>query len=236
MTKGITHCVILAAGMGTRLGLPEPKPLTPIRGTETILDQQIRHLKAMFGDALNLNIVVGHKAESFRFLDGLATLISNPRYAETNTSKSLLSAFEAIGPGSVLWMNGDVIFRDNVLPLCSHHLEADISFMVVNEADTGDEEVKYTVSETGHIEKIGKKITGSLGEAVGINYVSSEHRLALTQALRDVEDQDYFEEAIQQVIAQGQARFKPVKIPYDDAIEVDTGDDLSQALNRFSTS
>ena len=42
--------VILAAGMGTRLGKPWPKPLTPLSDGRTIMQQQIENLKKIFKD------------------------------------------------------------------------------------------------------------------------------------------------------------------------------------------
>lgn len=228
-------CVILAAGMGTRLGLPEPKPLTPIWGASTILDQQLGHLNSTFGAQLNLTIVVGHMAQKFDFLGDSVTLLHNPRYAETNTSKSLLLALESAPPGGVLWMNGDVIFSKGVLPLCKPFIESDESFMVVNQAHTGDEEVKYTLDQTGALEQVGKQITGAVGEAVGINFVSSKHRESLRAALRECDDQDYFEAGVQAVVRSKLARFLPITVNTTDAIEVDTGIDLTEAKTRFST-
>ena len=38
------HTVILAAGMGTRLGKPWPKPLTPLIDGRTIMRQQLDNL------------------------------------------------------------------------------------------------------------------------------------------------------------------------------------------------
>ena len=42
--------VILAAGMGTRLEKPWPKPLTPLLDGRTIMQQQIENLKKIFKD------------------------------------------------------------------------------------------------------------------------------------------------------------------------------------------
>ncbi len=232
MTPRFTS-VILAAGMGTRLGLPEPKPLTEIREAWTILDQQLNNLDQAFGNSFSLALVTGHMAERFDFLAKTAQLVVNPRYAETNTSKSLLQALESIPPGPVLWMNGDVVFSEKVLPLCEDLVDSDTSFIVVNEADTADEEVKYVLNEAGQISRIGKQLDGARGEAVGINFVSSEHRDALTEALRQVGDQDYFEAAIQMIIDEGKASFEPVVIALEEAIEVDTGQDLSRALGMM---
>ena len=54
--------MILAAGVGSRLGKPHPKPLTPIAGGRTIMDLQLRHLSDRF-DANMISTVVGFKKE-----------------------------------------------------------------------------------------------------------------------------------------------------------------------------
>lgn len=225
--------VILAAGMGTRLGLPEPKPLTPLRGSATILDQQRKHLEEFFRDDLDLHLVVGHMAERFDFLRGSVGLHLNPRFQETNTSKSLLVALDSIPQGPVLWMNGDVVFKDGVLDRCAVLMSQDKSFIMVNRAHTDEEEVKYTLDDSGAVATIGKNIDNALGEAVGINFVSSSDRPNLRDALEAVEDQDYFEAGIQLLLSAKTARFEPVFVDLSDAIEVDTKDDLKRARDGF---
>ena len=54
--------VILAAGIGSRLGNPLPKPLTTLKSGKTIMQQQIENLTKHF-DIDNINIVVGFKKE-----------------------------------------------------------------------------------------------------------------------------------------------------------------------------
>ena len=49
------QAVILAAGMGTRLGRPWPKPLTPLDDGRTIMQQQIENLREVFPDVLWMN-------------------------------------------------------------------------------------------------------------------------------------------------------------------------------------
>ena len=55
------NVVILAAGMGTRLGRPYPKPLTPLADGRSILRQQLDHLLATFGEDVHIAVVVGFK-------------------------------------------------------------------------------------------------------------------------------------------------------------------------------
>ena len=42
--------VILAAGLGTRLGRPHPKPLTPLRSGESIMRRAVNALREAYGD------------------------------------------------------------------------------------------------------------------------------------------------------------------------------------------
>ena len=53
------QAVILAAGMGTRLGRPWPKPLTPLSDGRTIMKQQMDNLAIAFDDTFRVMIVVG---------------------------------------------------------------------------------------------------------------------------------------------------------------------------------
>ena len=232
MTTPQLRCVILAAGMGTRLGLPEPKPLAALNSTTTILDRQLSLIRLQFGADVDITLVVGHLAEQFDFLGDTVRRVTNPRFATTNTSKSLLVALEQIGPGPVLWMNGDVVFEPNVLANAADAICDGQSFMVVNQGETGDEEVKYRLTD-GCISEVGKGVTNAVGEAVGINHVSSVERDVLAQHLRDAEDSDYFEAAIQTAIAAGDVTFAPVAITTSDAIEVDTMEDFTIAQRRF---
>ena len=54
----------------------------------------------------------------------------------------------------------------------------------------GEEEVKYTVDGDGWVKELSKQVTGGLGEAVGINYISSTDKAALLRQLQRVGDQD----------------------------------------------
>ena len=57
------EAVILAAGMGTRLGRPFPKPLTPLSDGRTIMEQQIDNLRQAFGADVRITTVVGFKLD-----------------------------------------------------------------------------------------------------------------------------------------------------------------------------
>ena len=225
--------VILAAGMGTRLARPLPKPLTELRDGRSIMKQQMDNLATAFADTFRVMIVVGFKLEAIieRFPE--ATFVYNEFYDQTNTSKSLLKALRASGDGGVLWLNGDVVFDPQVLLRVTPHMDANQSFVVVNTSKVSDEEVKYTLDAAGFIDQLSKQVQPALGEAVGINYVAAQDKAGLIARLTEVDDQDYFERGIEIAIAKDGLKFKAVDISDLYAVEVDFPEDLDRANELF---
>jgi CDP-glycerol glycerophosphotransferase len=123
--------VILAAGLGTRLGRSLPKPLTVLRDGRTILRHQLDAIEAAFGDNHQVTLVVGYKAGHLMLAAPQADFVSNPHYAATNTSKSLVRALRVSKPGGVLWLNGDVVFDPAILDEVAAAIHADQSFVCV---------------------------------------------------------------------------------------------------------
>lgn len=226
------NVVILAAGLGTRLGLAEPKPLTPINGKLSIVEEQLRKLDMVF-PGHKTTIVVGHMADRFDFLSSRASLVLNADYATTNTAKSLLIGFQATEPGGVLWINGDVVFNAEVLRECGPLIVEDMSFAVVNESEVEDEEVGYTTDANGVLTSIGKSIESAKGEAVGINYVSSKGKSVLLSLLHEAHRDDFFEGAMNLAAQSKTVRFRKVLVDNGDAVEVDTQEDLVRAKKLF---
>ncbi len=224
-----TQVVILAAGMGSRLGRSIPKPLTRLADGRTILGQQVDNIRAEFGSEARITAVVGYKLESIVEAFPDLSFVYNERYDQTNTSKSLLRALRESGSGGVLWMNGDIVFDPGVLARVRPLMAADRSFVCVNTAQVSDEEVKYTVGAEGYVAALSKTVEGGLGEAIGINYISAADKPALTRQLARVADQDYFERGIELAIEQDKLRIEPVDISDLYAIEVDFAEDLERA-------
>lgn len=221
--------VILAAGMGTRLGMPHPKPLTPLADGRSILCRQLENLRLVFGDRARVTIAVGFHAEEIMRAAPGATFVYNERYEHTNTSKSLLRALRLGAPGGVLWLNGDVVFDPRLLERISPAVEADQSFVCVNTEAVGEEEVKYTASVDGYVVELSKSVLGGLGEAVGINYVASSDRAALVEHLEGCTDTDYFERGIETAIAVAGMRVRALDISEFFVVEVDFAGDLERA-------
>ena len=224
-----TQIVILAAGMGSRLGRSLPKPLTELADGRTIMQQQFDNIRHAFGTTAKVTIVVGYKLEHIIEAFPTASFVYNEEYDQTNTSKSLMRALRASANGGVLWMNGDVVFDPEALVRASKLVERDQSFISVNTERVSDEEVKYTVDAEGFINELSKTVKGGLGEAVGINYVSRNDKANLLRQLGRVNDQDYFERGIELAIEQDKLRFEPVDISDLYAVEVDFAEDLARA-------
>ncbi|NAZ75102.1 NTP transferase domain-containing protein [Kineococcus sp. T13] len=219
---------ILAAGMGTRLGRPLPKSQTRLRDGRTIMQQQVDNLRSVLGADVPITVVVGFKATVIMEARPDVLFAYNELFDSTNTSKSLLRALVTSQPGGVLWLNGDVVFDPRLLLDVQPWLARDESFVCVNTEAVGDEEVKYTVDAEGFVQELSKTVVGGLGEAVGINYVSSRDKAVLIECLRACEDQDYFERGIELAIGRG-VRVVPVDISARDVVEVDFEQDLVRA-------
>lgn len=224
-----TQVVILAAGMGSRLGRELPKPLTELSDGRTIMRQQHDNIAAAFGTDVTITTVVGYKLEHIIDAFPEVEYVYNEQYDQTNTSKSLLRALNATGKQGVLWMNGDVVFDPQVLVRVSTLVHADRSFVSVNTSTVSDEEVKYTVDAEGFIQKLSKTVTGGLGEAVGINYISSRDKAVLMRHLKQCADQDYFERGIELAIEHDSITVEPVDISDLYAVEIDFAEDLERA-------
>jgi choline kinase len=221
--------VILAAGMGTRLGKPWPKPLTQLSDGRSIMQQQMENVQIVFGDKARVTVVVGFKLEMIMEAHPTASFVYNEVYDQTNTSKSLLRALRASQESGVLWLNGDVVFDHKVLERIADRIAADKSFVCVNTSATADEEVKYTVDAQGYIKELSKTVKGALGEAVGINFISSREKADVIIQLEACGEQDYFERGLELAIEKHGLQMEPIDISDLFAVEVDFQDDLDRA-------
>jgi choline kinase len=224
--------VILAAGIGSRLGNPLPKPLTVLKNGQTIMQQQIENLSAYF-DSNDINIVVGFKKDLVMEHAPDMSFIYNQIYDQTNTSKSLLKALKKNRRHPVLWLNGDVVFDKGIFELLLPLIVQDSSFVCVNNFKVGDEEVKYNLDDKGFISEISKKVKDALGEAVGINFISSRDINNFINRLEECNDNDYFERGLEIAIQKDNLKIKAVDISKYRCLEIDFREDLDNANKIF---
>ena len=213
--------VILAAGMGTRLGSLVPKPLTELADGTMIFDYQVEQLERVLGPD-SIAVVVGYKKELLMEKRPELLYVYNAAYATTNTAKSLVRAVTKFDD-DVLWLNGDVYFDPAVLDKL---IEAGCSAALVDRSKCGDEEVKYDTDGEGFVRNLSKSVAEPLGEAVGINVISRDDRPLLAEELADVGAHDYFEKAVENLTLAGKIRLKPVFLDGLFCKEIDFQEDL----------
>ena len=220
--------VILAAGIGSRLGISEPKPLTKLKNGESILQRQVECLSEYIG-INNIIAIVGYKKELIMESFPNLLYVYNDFYDTTNTSKSLLAGLNKIEEEDVLWLNGDVVFEKELLPQI---IQCPESCMAVNTNSVGEEEIKYNLFEDGTIKDVSKAVNPALGKAVGINKIILSDLHQFKANLEKCHNQDYFEKALELSIQNGM-KVIPVDISDYLCMEIDFVDDLKQINKKI---
>ena len=215
--------IILAAGIGSRLGNSNPKPLTKLNNGESILGSQVAYLSEYLG-VTNIIAIVGYKKDLIMESFPNLLYVYNNFYDTTNTSKSLLAGLNKIENENVLWLNGDVVFEKELLPQI---IKCSKSCMAVNTNSVGEEEIKYNIFDDGNIKEVSKTVSPALGEAVGINKLISSDLSLFKENLEKCDEQDYFEKALELSIQDGM-KIMPVDINKYLCMEIDFEDDLEQ--------
>lgn len=216
--------VILAAGIGSRLGNPFPKPLTPLKNGKSIMQMQTENI-ATYYDIDDVNVVVGFKKDLIMERFPELTFVYNPFFDQTNTSKSLLKALKKNKDKSVLWFNGDVVFDAKLLEVLNPYIKANESFVAVNTSKVAEEEVKYTLKDD-YIDLLSKEVKNGLGEAVGINFISSKDIQKFITRLEECDANDYFERGLELAIEKDGVKIKAVDISAYNCMEIDFLEDL----------
>ena len=222
--------VILAAGIGSRLGLTLPKCLTILPSGMSVLENQVYLLKQ--NKIKEIVVVVGFKKEIIMEKYPDLFYKYNHLFHITNTSKSLMIALENLEQDHVVWLNGDIFLEMGVLKkvLCAKG-----NVIGVNREKCDMEEVKYKTDKSGKIVEISKSVRKPEGEAVGVNKISRRDFRIFLESLRDCNPEDYFEKAIEISINKG-INFYPVDISSYKCIEIDFIQDLERVKKELKIS
>ena len=223
--------IILAAGIGSRLGNPFPKPLTPLKNGKSIMKMQVENMTSRY-DVDDINVVVGFKKDFIMERFPELTYVYNPFFDQTNTSKSLLRALKKYKDKSVLWINGDVVFDKHIFDKLQPLITAKTSFVAVNTNKVGEEEVKYVLKD-GYINQLSKTVKNGAGEAVGINFISSDDIPIFINRLEECDNNDYFERGLELAINKDDLKIKAVDISQYNCMEIDFIEDLENANNML---
>ena len=225
--------VILAAGLGTRLGKPHPKPLTPLTSGESIMRRAVNSLRAAYGDEVFVTAVVGFKLDLVIEAMPDISFVYNEVYDSTNTSKSLLKALRLSQPRrGALAQRGRRVRPSRARP--DPRQDRGRTQLRVREHRRRSPRRRSSTPSTGTASSTScpSRSSAALGEAVGINFVSADDKAALIARLEEADDQDYFERGLELAIEKDGLRVEAVDISQFQVVEVDFEDDLSRA-NSF---
>ncbi|MDH7481944.1 MAG: NTP transferase domain-containing protein [Armatimonadota bacterium] len=163
--------VLLAAGMGTRLGsMTEklPKCLIPFNG-KTLLEYTIEKLRRFNFD--NIVVVAGYRHDQVRRI--VPDILVNEDYATTQPPYSLRIGLERVPHGPVLVMDADIYFEDRVLEEILKM--GDRSFIITSTAESKLEPGSRVNVKDGRVVQIGRYISPLFPWQIhsGITHISS---------------------------------------------------------------
>ena len=183
----IKVAVILAAGMGTRLGAEgrsQPKGFLRI-GTEPIIEESLARLRR--AGIERVLIVTGHCRESYdklaRASRGFVSTVHNPRYRDSGSMYSLYCARDEIDDDFLL-LESDLIYEQNALR-SALEFPKDSCLLLSGFTKSGDE-VYVQQDERGLVamSKDRSQLGDVSGELVGITRISTtlfSHMLAVAE-------------------------------------------------------
>ncbi len=238
---GAVRAIILAAGIGARLGGGDghpPKALLEFGG-KSLLQRHIEILRAAgIGEIV---VVTGYRADLITAeiaragAAGFARAILNPDYRE-GSIVSLWAAREAlVEGGDVLLMDADVLYDHRMIDRLISTPHANC-FLLDRDFEPGDEPVKVCV-RGGSIVDFEKRVEGEhdlRGESVGFFRFSPEIAIRLVAAAEaDIASgrrQRMYEHAIRDILLDS----PPGTFGYEDVtglpwIEIDFAEDVERA-------
>lgn len=236
----MTRAIVLAAGMGSRLGsLTEtlPKTLLPIDADRTILDVIVANL-AVVG-VRQVSIVAGFEARRITARvpsmaarhDLQITLVDNDR-VDRNNCYSLWLAMPAVTEPTLV-VNGDTLHPASVERALLDAPLAPITIAVDTAKVLGEEEMKVVLGPDGGASRIHKEVAPAeaAGEYIGVSLIDPAVADAVAAALEATWRADpglYYEDGFQRYLDSG-GRVAVADIGDVDWVEVDDAADLARA-------
>jgi len=234
-----SRAIILAAGVGRRLGMVETLPKTMLRfGGRTLLE---RHFEALEAAGIeHVSITVGHgreliEAEVRRLgREDRVSFVYNPRYRD-GSLVSLWAQSDLLRAGHpVLLMDGDVLYDPGMLARLVNAPGENI-LLVDRNIEPGDEPVKICFRD-GRIVDFRKQPEHAHdwhGESVGFFRFSGDMSAALAARCDDYVASGpamlEYEEAIRDLILAAPARFAAADVSDLSWIEIDFPEDVERA-------
>jgi choline kinase len=231
--------VVLVAGIGERLHpltLHRPKALVEV-GAESMLARSVRMLieHGVEEIVLATGFEEGAVRDAMKDVPVAVRYCLNAEFRSTQNAMSLLGCREAVAGRSFYKLDGDLLFRKEVL----ERLDASAGQLAVavdRGAQLGAEEMKVRLDGEGRIAAFGKGLDPSIchGESIGIERVrevavsSVFHGLA--EAHGSGETHLYYEDVYSRLIGTG-LWAEAVDVTDLAWTEVDTAEDLARATS-----
>ena len=230
------RAVLLAAGLGVRMGGGMPKTLLPVEDNEPLLYYLLQGIKAAGVD--DLLVVTGHRPDDItEFVDKHAeglevTYLRNARYASWGNFHSLRVAIDQSPGMDVLVLNSDIVINPEVLQRVAR-TEGDLVLAIERRQWGLDEEDMRVQLDGTRVLDIGKdlKMARSHGEFCGVSLLrppaSAEYLDVATDLEWTSQTSLYYEDVYKRMIPRVEARGALLQeLEY---AEVDTPEDVRAA-------
>ena len=230
--------LILNSGMGSRMGVltsEQPKCMTEISGTETILGRQLKQIvsagirEAVITTGYFDRVLVGY-CQSLK-LPLHIDFARNPRYQETNYIYSIYCAREYL-EDDILLMHGDLVFENSVFDAV---LENEKSCMVVSSTLPLPEKDFKAILQEGLIMGVGIEFFDHAVAAQPLYKLRKKDWMVWLDAIREFCESGntkcYAENALNQVTSD--CKLYPLDVKNQLCSEIDTPEDLAVVSGRL---
>lgn len=225
--------LILNSGMGRRMGVltsEQPKCMTEISATETILSRQLRLLSE--AGVTEVVITTGYAQETLSaYCHSLrsnlpVSFVYNPLFAETNYIYSIYLAREQLLDADILLLHGDLVFESVVL---DEILSCPESCMKVSSTLPLPEKDFKAVVRDGYVERVGVEFFDHAMEAQALYKLNASDWAVWLEEIRRLceagERKCYAEKALNAVAERCHIRALDVRDRL--CAEIDTPEDLA---------
>jgi choline kinase len=228
------QALILAAGVGSRLGVAVPKCLVEVGG-RPLLHHQLDALEAVGADRITM--VLGYEHHQVEeAAEGRVEVVLNERYAETNSLYSLWLARHAVEGavgGDLLVLNSDVLFAPELL----RDLLAVGGSAIAVDYSSGDQDEHMKIRRRqGRLARIGKDLPPmySHGESIGLVHLSAPAVRADFAAAESLigrgRENDWAAAALNEVVRRH--RVSCMDVAGQPWVEIDFPEDLDRARDH----
>jgi choline kinase len=226
------RAIVLCAGAGVRVAEitgGKPKSFLQI-GEQTLIERQLALLRA--AGIEDITLVVGFEAKLFRDSFPGCRFVENPDYRSTNTAFSLALALRAKEERSILVLNADVYFDENVLPGILNAEGESVAALDCKR--NGEEEIKV-LHDGSRITGLGKYVNEdiAIGEAFGVYKLSPRFaRYLRREILLQNNPKAFYERGIDQLLRGGHV-MKTYDIEGSFCMEIDTAEDYYELIKNL---